>query len=97
MPRWMVRLVDLVLKFDEVYINSTKYQKIGSLASEKEIEKGDRFNVECTMNKVEANGVYDTDYDFSNQTPPENQTIYVDETGDEYTDEQGDGYTDGEI
>ncbi len=72
MPRWMVRLVDVIFKLDEVRINGEQYQKVGTLEAEKETEKSDRFNCELTVNKVNANGVYDDDYDFDHQTLPDN-------------------------
>jgi hypothetical protein len=82
MPRWMVRLVDLIFKLDIVMINGEQYQKIGSLEADKETEKSDRFSVELTVNKVKTNGVYDDDYDFDHQTKPENyKYLKIDSAG----------------
>jgi hypothetical protein len=82
MPRWMVRLVDLIFKLDSVRINGEQYQKIGSLEADKETERSDRFSVELTVNKVKTNGVYDDDYDFNHQTMPENyKYLKIDSAG----------------
>jgi hypothetical protein len=82
LPRWMVRLIDVIFKVDTVRINGAQYQKIGSVEAEKETDRSDRFNVEITVNKVEANGVYDDNYDFDHQTMPENyKYLKIDSSG----------------
>lgn len=82
MPRWMVRLVDLIFKLDTVKINGEQYQKIGKLEAEQETDRSDRFKISLNVNKVKANGVYDDNYDFAHQVLPESyKYLKIDEAG----------------